>query len=159
MQAEEIGEACSQLAVKPPASYGQRPPPQLYRAVVQTAQQPELAIPETPSLKVGGERSCARLPLVLQQAGSAQPAPDRFPASPVHHTAAIVPMQAARQYRRMVRKGLLYTGAGTAVVLAGYWGWRYLKGHQDQASGGGGSGGASSGSSGGHIGAAAGGTP
>lgn len=53
MQAEAIGEACSQLAVKPPASYsGLRPGAAVYHAVVATAQQPELAIPETPSLKV-----------------------------------------------------------------------------------------------------------
>ena len=53
-QAEEIGEACSQLAVKLPVAYTLRPGAALYQAVVQTAQQPELAIPETPSLKVGG---------------------------------------------------------------------------------------------------------
>ncbi len=52
LQAEAIGEACSQLAVKPPTSYsGPRPGAPLYHAVVATAQQPELAIPETPSLK------------------------------------------------------------------------------------------------------------
>ena len=53
LQAEEIGEACSQLAVKLPVAYTLRPGAALYQAVVQTAQQPELAIPETPSLKVG----------------------------------------------------------------------------------------------------------
>lgn len=56
-QADAIGEACSQLAVKPPASYsGPRPGAPLYHAVVATAQQPELAIPETPSLKVRPNR-------------------------------------------------------------------------------------------------------
>ena len=52
--AEAIGAACSQLAVKPPASYGARPAAPLYQAVVATAQHPELAIPETPSLKARG---------------------------------------------------------------------------------------------------------
>jgi hypothetical protein len=51
-QAERIGQACSELAVKLPASYTQRPAAQLYQTIVATAQQPELAIPETPSLKV-----------------------------------------------------------------------------------------------------------
>lgn len=59
LQAEAIGEACSQLAVKPPASYsGPRPGAQLYHAVVATAQQPELAIPETPSLKASCMHCC-----------------------------------------------------------------------------------------------------
>lgn len=52
LQAERIGGACSELAVKPPAAYALRPTAALYQAIVQTAQQPELAIPETPSLKV-----------------------------------------------------------------------------------------------------------
>ena len=63
-QAEEIGEACSQLAVKLPVAYTLRPGAALYQAVVQTAQQPELAIPETPSLKVGdgvAARGCGAL--------------------------------------------------------------------------------------------------
>ena len=173
-QAEEIGEACSQLAVKPPASFGQRPPPQLYRAVVATAQQPELAIPETPSLKVGrgacaGAAVCARprsRPCVRERSGLQAAALRRRLVSRPEHTSHTLhaPLdaspQAARQYRRMVRKGLLYTGAGTAVVLAGYWGWRYFQTHH-QAQGGGGGGGGGGGSSGrqGSIeGAAAGGT-
>ncbi|KAL4436835.1 hypothetical protein ABPG75_003974 [Micractinium tetrahymenae] len=83
--AEEIGEACSQLAVKLPASYPAKPGAAVYQAVVATAQQPELAIPETPTL------------------------------------------QAARQYRRMLRKGLLYTAAGTSAVLLGYLAYRLYK--------------------------------
>lgn len=55
-QAEEIGEACSQLAVKLPTCYTARPGAAVYQAIVSTAQQPELAIPETPSLKVGGRQ-------------------------------------------------------------------------------------------------------
>ena len=53
LQAEEIGEACSQLAVKLPVAYTLRPGAALFKAIVHTAQQPELAIPETPTLKVG----------------------------------------------------------------------------------------------------------
>lgn len=52
LQAERIGEACSELAIKPPTCFGLRPAAAVYQAIVQTAQQPELAIPETPSLKV-----------------------------------------------------------------------------------------------------------
>lgn len=41
----------------------------------------------------------------------------------------------------MVRKGLLWTGAGTAAVLGGFLAWRFLKGgeqQQQQREGGGG---------------------
>ncbi|PRW57931.1 mitochondrial Rho GTPase 1-like isoform A [Chlorella sorokiniana] len=119
--ADAIGEACSQLAVKPPASYsGARPGAPVYHAVVATAQQPELAIPETPSLK------------------------------------------AARQYRRMLRKGALYTGAGIGVVLVGYLAWRFVSqqkqaavGSEQGSSSSGGSSGDGSGSRGGDAGPAA----
>ncbi|EFN55684.1 hypothetical protein CHLNCDRAFT_133936 [Chlorella variabilis] len=102
--AERIGAACSELAVRLPASYTLRPSAAAYQAIALTAQQPELAIPETPSLK------------------------------------------AARQYRRMLRRGLLYAGAGTTLVLAGYLGWKLWK---DRAAGGGGDGGKSGGGGGG----------
>lgn len=43
--------------------------------------------------------------------------------------------QAARQYRRMLRKGALYAGAGIGVVLVGYLAWRFVS-QQKQAGGG-----------------------
>lgn len=46
-------------------------------------------------------------------------------------------LQASRQYRRMVRKGLMYAGAGTAAVLGGFLAWRFLKGSEQQREGGG----------------------
>ncbi|KAI3425869.1 hypothetical protein D9Q98_007842 [Chlorella vulgaris] len=97
--AERIGEACSELAIKPPTCFGLRPAAAVYQAIVQTAQQPELAIPETPSLK------------------------------------------AARRHRQMLRRGVLYAGAGTTLALAGYFGWKLWKEHRmDAESGGSGSG-------------------
>lgn len=51
---EEIGEACSALAVKPPLSMSiTKGSAQLYQSLILTVAQPDLAIPETPSLKVG----------------------------------------------------------------------------------------------------------
>lgn len=56
-------------------------------------------------------------------------------------------LQAARQYRRMLRKGALYTGAGIGVVLVGYLAWRFVSQHK-QAAGGEQQGGSGSGSGG-----------
>ncbi len=57
----EIGAACSSLAVKPPENFGGSSGgtgggsgAELYQNIVRTAWQPDLAIPETPSLKVCG---------------------------------------------------------------------------------------------------------
>ena len=85
--AAEVGEACSALAVKPPCPLGAKPGAGLYQAIIQTALSPELAIPETPSLK------------------------------------------ATRHYRRMLRRALFFTGAGTVAVLAGYLAWRVSRAH------------------------------
>ena len=84
--------------------------------VLQAAAQPELAIPETPSLR------------------------------------------AARQYRRMLRRGLLFLGVGGSAVLGGYLIWRTYQQHAQpsgaaaavaseagSSSGGGGDGGGSAG--------------
>ena len=98
--------------------------------------------------RVEGAAVCARLqsrPCVRERSGlQAAALRRRLVSRPEHtsdtlHAPLDVSPQAARQYRRMVRKGLLYTGAGTAVVLAGYWGWRYFQTHHQAQGGGGGS--------------------
>eukprot|EP00887_Chlorella_sp_A99_P007934 scaffold12.g7934.t1 len=79
---EQVGEECSALAVKPPVPLGAKPG---------TAVAPELAIPETPSLRQ------------------------------------------SRAYQRMLRRALLFTGAGTAAVLAAYLAWRLARDHRSAA--------------------------
>lgn len=49
------------------------------------------------------------------------------------------PLQASRHYRRMLRKGLLYTAAGTSCVLLGYLAVRLYKDHRAAAAESGGS--------------------
>lgn len=46
------------------------------------------------------------------------------------------PLQAALQYRRTVRRTLLYTAAGAGAGLAAYFGWRWYNTHYSSDAGG-----------------------
>lgn len=130
--------------MKPPASFTARPPAALYQAIAQAAVQLDLAIPETPTLKAGGRQRVLGSGRVAAAHGispdGAAPAPLPGLPSPALRPPSALP-QAARQYRRMVRKGLMYAGAGTAVVLAGYLGYRWVAASKGSTKGSGSGGG------------------
>ena len=70
--AADVGEACSALAVRPPAALSPKPGPQLYQALVAAAAAPELAIPETPSLRAARQyRRMLRRALISAGVGTA----------------------------------------------------------------------------------------
>lgn len=56
-----------------------------------------------------------------------------FHTTPEDSRLRSVPPQASRRYRRMLRRGLLCTGAGTTLVLGGYLGYRLWKEHRAAA--------------------------